>query len=87
MGSDKIVDFDPRKRLTKEALKNIQGTVASFQPGDIENLMVLYTKKDGEVVFEAFGIDWPLLGISQAYIESLRAALLFEDIESTEGSE
>lgn len=87
MGSGKVIDFDPRKRLTKEALKNIQSTVANFKSDDLANVMMIYTKQNGEVVFEAFGVDWPVLAISQAYLENLRAILLYEDTEGPSGIE
>lgn len=76
MSDDKVIDLDPRKRLTKEALARIQTTVASFKVKDVENLIILYTKSDGGTSLEAFGVDWSLLGISEAYLESLRASLL-----------
>lgn len=78
--SDKIVDIDPTKRMTKEALARIQKTVSEFKVDEVDNFVILYTK-DGVTTFEAYGADWALMGISQAYLEELRSQLLYDSSE------
>jgi len=82
--SGKVVDLDPQKRLTKEAFERIKATITGFQPEDLDSFVLLYTDKEGGVNFEAFGVDWALLGISQAYIEDLRSQLLYGNEDSDE---
>lgn len=81
MSNNKIIDLDPQKRLSKEMLAYIQTSVASFTVDNLENFCILYMKKGEGPTLEAFGVDWYLLGIAQAYLENLRASLLAEGDE------
>lgn len=81
--ADKVIDLDPQRRLTKEALKRIKETINAVTPENTDSFVLLYTDNKGGVNFEAFGVDWALLGISQAYIEELRRQLLYEGTENT----
>lgn len=74
--ADKVIDLDPNKRLNKESLEAIKASVASFTVDSVENILILYTDKEGGANFEAFGVDWFLLGIGQAYLEELRRRML-----------
>lgn len=76
--SDKIIDLDPQKRMTKEALSRIKKTINGFDVDDVSNFILLYTDKNGGANFEAFGIDWALLGIGKAYLDSLSDRLIHE---------
>lgn len=82
--SGKIVDLDPNKRMTKEAFERIKKTISEFEPEALESFVLLYTDKEGGVNFEAFGVDWYLMGIAQAYLEDLRKKLLYDDSDEFE---
>lgn len=84
--SGKIIDLDPNKRLTKEAFERIKGVINEFEPDALDNFVLLYTDKEGKITFEAFGVDWFLLGIGEAYLEDLRRKLLYDDAEEPEDS-
>ena len=79
MGNGKIVDIDPTKRLTKEAFDRIKQTVNNFEPDQLEGFLIIYKDREGGANLEAFGLDWPLLGISQAYLDELRRSLLLSE--------
>lgn len=85
--SGKVIDLDPQKRISKEALIRIQKTVDDFKLDDLESLAIIYVKKDGTPVFEAFGVDWSLLGVSQAYLEHLRWEFLNGTDETETGED
>lgn len=76
MSTSKVVDLDPKKRMTKEAFEQIKTSLSTLDPDKFNNFILLHTSKDGEITFEAFGIDWEITGIMQAYLEDLRAELL-----------
>lgn len=82
--SGKVIDLDPSKRITKEALDRVKATIADIKEGDVENFILLYTNKEGGVVFDAIGIDWALLGIMQAYLEELRGEMLHGDRDDSD---
>lgn len=82
MANSKIIDLDPERRLSKEALAGIQTTVAGFNVDELDSLMIIYSRKDGDASFESYGTDWAFLGLSQAYLDRLRADFL--DISSSE---
>jgi len=83
--ANKVIDLNPHTRLTKESLNRIKGVLDNIEPGDVDNLVLLYTTKEGKVTFDATGVDWSLLGIMQAYLEDLRKTML--DGEETTNSE
>lgn len=74
--SDKVIDLDPQKRMTKESLNRIKKTINDFHADEVQNFILLYTDKEGGANFEAFGIDWALLGIGRAYLDNLSERLL-----------
>lgn len=79
MAGAKVVDLNPERRMTQEALERIRASLNNLTVDNLDGFILLYTTKDeGGVDFEAFGIDWALLGISQAYIADLQAQLLNE---------
>lgn len=82
MSDSKIIDLDPRKRLTKEALAASQASLAGLTVDNTESLMVFYVDKEGTLALEAFGIDWAILGIAQAHLEDLRNRLLYPEEEN-----
>ncbi len=82
--ANNIIDLDPQTRLTKEALIRIKETVNAFTVEDLDSFVMLYTKKEGGVVFEGFGVDWRILGIGQAYLEALRADLLYGPLSESD---
>lgn len=79
--SGKVIDLDPTKRLTKEALDRIKETVSKFNPDSTEQFVILFTDENGVAQFEAFGVNWALMGIAQAYLEELRCRLLHDSVE------
>ena len=74
----KVIDLDPNKRLSKEVFKSIQDTMAAYKHEDLQSLVIMYTGKDGSTSLEAYGVDWAVLGICQAYLEELRFQALHE---------
>ena len=82
--SGKVIDLDPQKRISKDALDRIQKTISEFKLNDLESLAIIYVKKDGTPTLEAFGVDWSMLGLSQAYLEDLRYQLLYSTDKTDE---
>jgi hypothetical protein len=78
--SDKVIPIDPTKRITKEALDIVMEKLKHFDLDDGSFIMI-YTDKEGGANCDAFGIDWTLLGISEAYLEDLRRTLLHDEFE------
>ena len=87
MANSKIIDLDPERRLSKEALAGIQTTVAGFNVDELDSLMVIYSRKDGDASFESYGTDWAFLGLSQAYMDRLRADFLDHSSREEESTE
>lgn len=82
--ANNVIDLDPTTRLTKEALERIKATINGFTIEDLDNFVLLYIDKEGASNFEAFGVDWKLMGIGQAYFEALRQELLYGPRELSE---
>ncbi len=72
MSRDKIIDLDPSKRLTKEAIQGLITTLESLKPDSVDSFILFYSTKDGMMNSEVFGTTWSMLGYSQAAIDSLR---------------
>lgn len=73
-----MVDLDPQKRLSREALQEMQKHFSEFTVENLSSLFVVYTDNQKRTFFDAYGIDWYLLGIAQAYLEDIRAQMLEE---------
>lgn len=77
--SGKVVNLDPQKRLTQETLERLKKTVNNLDAATTDNFMIFYADKDGGANFEAYGVDWFLLGILQAYMNDLGRTMLHDD--------
>lgn len=82
--ANNIVDIDPTRRLTKEVLDSIKESVSLMTVDNTEGLVVLCKRREGDITVEALGIDWALLGLSQAYLDDLRRRMLYDDANDNE---
>lgn len=77
--SGKVIDIDPTKRLTKEALTMVKEAVEELTIDNTDTLVVIYKKKDQRPNFEAYGLTWESLGITQTMLSVLAETLLADE--------
>jgi len=74
----KVVDFDPSKRLSKEALDMLKDLVARLQYEETRSLTVIFTPKNGIPNVAAYGLDFESIGIAQTMLTTLGQEMLAE---------
>jgi hypothetical protein len=70
--SNKIIDFDPARRIGKEQLKEIQDQVASLTLDDLESLIVVVKRQDTMMEFQAWGLEWEVIGTTETILAAIR---------------
>ena len=86
MARDKIVDLDPRKRLSKEAIERFKKVINELKFENTDSMIFIHVPKDGEFTFQAFNLDWQLIGRTQAMVNQLGAFALESEMTIDEES-
>lgn len=76
--SDKVIDIDPIKRLTKESLGRIKETISGMTADDLDGLILLYTTSEGKTIMEAYGADLQLIVIGKDFLNDLKDSVLYD---------
>jgi uncharacterized membrane protein YgcG len=80
--SDKVVDLDPSKRLSKEAFKMLKESLDTLKYEDLQSITVITTPKNGITSVQAYGMDFYALGVAQSVLTTLGQELLVHDFIS-----
>lgn len=78
--ADKVIEINQEKRLTKQALKLIQESVAELDVGAINTLIVVRKEANKPVVFEAYGLDWEAVGQTRAVLDAISQTMIADDL-------
>lgn len=88
--SGKIIDLDPRKRLSKEALDLVKKLVSELKVSELQSLTVIATPKGGTPNVYAYGLDFETIGIAQTILVTLGQAMMedtYDAFDPTEGAD
>lgn len=80
----KVIDIDPTKRITKEALELIKMNVNKLSVKDISALTLIYTPTDGRSQVMVYGADFHSIGVAQAMLSALANHMLQEEFHLEE---
>jgi hypothetical protein len=75
----KVIDFDPTKRLSKEAFEAMQKAIAEMRYEDVTSLLVLYTPSDKRTNLLMYGLDFQSIGTAQALLTHISLELLEDE--------
>lgn len=79
--ADKIVEFDPTKRLSKGAFKEIQEALSSLKYDELVSLTVIANIKDKGPSVHTYGMDFASLGSAQTILNVIAQELLREEFD------
>lgn len=76
--SDKIIDFDPNKRITKKDYQKLLDTLAKLDPETLDSVVVIYNHQNRTPGLLAYGLTWAAVGAAHTMLTTLGQELLRE---------
>jgi hypothetical protein len=81
--SGKVIDLDPNKRLSKEALDIIKDFISGLDVDGTSSITIIHTpSKGGSTSVQAYGMDFYSIGIAQTILFSLGQEILRQEYAS-----